>query len=66
MVMNAQIGQSYRYPNSSKKYKLTEISSNGFVYIFSCGHRCTDNVFADLINCSTGIQVGNDMQLQLF
>jgi len=62
--MNA-IGRSYRYPNHKKKFKLIEII-NGFVYVFECGHRCTHNVFSDLIDCQTGTQNYKNNQLELF
>ena len=52
----------YRYPNSNKVYRL--VSVTGFIYRFACGHWCTDNVFADLINVKTGI--ANYKQTTLF
>ena len=40
------IGAVYKYPNHQQTFKLKAIE--GFVYIFECGHRITDNVFKDL------------------
>ena len=40
------IGQSYTYPGKSKEFILSAI--DGWIYIFQCGHRVTDNVFADM------------------
>lgn len=56
--MNYSIGNVYKYPNSKRKFKLT--NTNGFVFHFECGHWCTDNVFMDLI-CITPAK-----QLKLF
>lgn len=55
------IGEYYRYPNSTKRYKLVEVQ--GFIFQFECGHWCTDSVFLDLIRVKTGIQVSEDKQL---
>lgn len=44
--------KKYKYHNSDKIFELKE--SNGFIYRFVCGHWCTDNVFLDLIDVSTG------------
>lgn len=44
----------YKYPNSEKIFILSYFGSNGNAY-FKCGHWCTDNVFEDLINLSTGL-----------
>lgn len=62
--MKAVIGEYYRYPNGTKRFKL--IAVDGWVYRFECGHRCTDAVFRDLIRVSTGIQVYQDIQTELF
>lgn len=43
----------YKYPNSDKIFVLDHIGKNGNAY-FKCGHWCTDNVFEDLIDLSTG------------
>lgn len=53
---------TYIYPNGTKKYRLVRVT--GFIYSFSCGHWCTDNVFADLISVKTGI--ANYKQTTLF
>lgn len=62
--MKAVIGEYYRYPNGIKQFKL--IAVDGFIYRFACGHWCTDTVFCDLIRVSTGIQVYQDVQTELF
>lgn len=46
-------GNHYRYPNDNQIFILKEIK--GFVYVFECGKRITDNVFVDLI-CVKGVQ----------
>ena len=61
--LSYKIGRYYRYPNCDQKFKLK--SANSFIFKFKCGHWCTDNVFMDLIDCATGIQVYNDLQLKL-
>lgn len=61
--MNYEIGQKYKYPRSKKVFELIHVK--GFIFKFKCGHWCTDNVFIDLINCKTGIQVCKDKQLKL-
>ena len=58
------IGEFYRYPNSQKEYKL--LKKDRYTYIFDCGHRVTDNVFADLIRVRTNKQVYLDTQLEMF
>lgn len=64
MKWNYTIGDWYKYPNKNpKRYKLVEVRR--FVAIFECGHRVTDCVFMDLINCRTGIQVFEDVQLKI-
>jgi hypothetical protein len=60
---NYEIGQEYRYPLGRRKFKLKE--TNGFVFLFECGHWCTDNVFVDLINVKTKIQNYKNNQLKL-
>jgi len=60
----AVIGEMYRYPNSKRLFKL--IAVDGWRYRFECGHCCTDTVFVDLIRVSTGIQVYQDIQTELF
>ncbi len=59
------VGETYKYPNSSKRFKLASISDRG-IYYFECGHWCTQYVFDDLINVRTGIQNYKNNQLQLF
>ena len=44
------IGQYYKYQNTKQKFKLIDIV--GFMYIFECGHRVTDNVFIDMVRCN--------------
>ena len=58
------IGREYRYPESTKKFQLQSVDA--WVFSFACGHWCTDLVFLDLIDCSTGIQVSENIQLSLF
>ena len=57
-----EMRRKYRYPKGSKTYELTGI--RGCVYLFKCGHWCTDSVFEDLIDVKTGIP--NWMQPKLF
>lgn len=59
---DAEIGGSYRYPGSGRKFVLKEIRP--FSYVFECGHWCTDNVFVDMIRipCETTLSG----QLDLF
>ena len=64
-TINYQIGAKYRYPNQKKKFELLSVSENKCSFWFKCGHWCTDNVFIDLINVKTGVQVSNDKQLKL-
>ena len=70
MIINYTIGASYRYPetnvNSNNKFILTDYFENRGVFLFKCGHWCTDSVFVDLINTKTGIQVYKDTQIKLF
>jgi len=60
---NYTIGRAYKYPNYSKKYVLERVDK--WVYVFTCGHRVTENVFGDLIDTATGVQVYKDTQLKL-
>ena len=64
MPIKYYIGEEYRYPNSTKVFRLVE--STGQAFRFACGHWCTDNVFRSLIRCKTGVQVYEDVQLELF
>lgn len=63
--MNYEIGREYKYPDYYKKYKLKEISKNGFVFKFECGHWVTDLVFIDMIDVKTKIRVRYNTQLSL-
>lgn len=58
------IGREYNYQASKTKFKLAHVGLCKFV--FECGHWCTDTVFLDLIDCTTGIQVYKNNQLTLF
>lgn len=62
--------KKYKYPLSDKIFVLKKINygANGkpISYLFKCGHWCTDTVFEDLINLSTGIQNYVGKQLTLF
>jgi len=40
------IGVKYMYYGSNSIFELSEI--RGCIYIFKCGHWCTDSVFVDL------------------
>ena len=62
--MNYVIGRKYRYPNHWQDFTLCNV--RGFIFEFTCGHCCTDNVFADLIDCHTGIPNWQNNQLELF
>lgn len=42
------INRKYKYYGSERIFNL--IKTDGFIYRFSCGHWCTDNVFIDLID----------------
>jgi hypothetical protein len=57
------IGREYKYPNGKRIFTLTE--TNGYIYRFACGHWCTDNVFADLIDVKTGVQNYKSLGVQL-
>lgn len=57
------IGEEYRYPNGTKRFRL--VSCSGWIFKFACGHWCTDSVFIDLIRIKTGVQVFNELQLSL-
>lgn len=64
MEFNYHIGEYYKYPDSSKRYKL--ICVTGFLFEFECGHWCTDTIFVDLIRVKTGIPVNEDVQMEIF
>lgn len=56
----------YKYPNSDKIFELKEIRNNN--YYFKCGHWCTNSVFIDLIDLSTGLaqwQIPKQLKLNL-
>ena len=61
--MNFYIGEYYQYTNSKQKFKLKEKRFS--VFVFECGHCCTDNVFLDLIRVKTNQLVSEDLQLKL-
>lgn len=54
----------YKYPNCNRIFILDHIDKNGNAY-FKCGHWCTDSVFADLIDLSTGYAKWNNPQQTL-
>ena len=62
--MNYHIGEYYKYPGSSKRFKLKEVDND--IFRFFCGHWCTDCIFQDLIRVKTGIPVNEDLQMELF
>jgi succinate dehydrogenase/fumarate reductase cytochrome b subunit len=61
---NIKKGYRYRYPGSRQIFTLHKIS--GFIFIFACGHRVTDNVINDMISIDTGRYVYECRQLGLF
>lgn len=63
--MNYFIGEYYKYPGSSKTFKLINVKDN-WRFDFEEGHWCTDNVFVDLIRVKTGMPVNEDLQMELF
>jgi len=58
--------KKYKYPepNSKRIFTLDYIGKNGNAY-FKCGHWCTNIVFNDLIDLSTGYSIWNNPQLTL-
>jgi hypothetical protein len=54
----------YKYPNSDKVFILDHFDKNQNAH-FKCGHWCTNNVFDDLIDLSTGFAKWNNPQLKL-
>lgn len=67
MKLHYKIGGEYRYPKGDT-FKLKKV--RGFIFIFECGHWCTDSVFMDLIDVKRGKQIfellPNYKQLKLF
>jgi hypothetical protein len=63
VAIKYHIGEYYRYPKCKTLFKLIEVRH--WTYHFECGHWCTDTVFVDLIRVKKGIQVINDIQLEL-
>ena len=57
------IGEYYRYPNSGNLFKLIE--KRDFVFLFECGHWCTDTVFKYLTRVKTNVSVFEDIQYEL-
>lgn len=64
-AINFRIGAKYKYFNSNKLFILESTNETKTVFYFSCGHWCTDNVFIDLFDIATGIQVSDDVQISL-
>lgn len=56
--------KKYKYPQCNKIFTLDHFGKNGNAY-FKCGHWCTDSVFVDLIDLSTGFAKWNNPQLKL-
>lgn len=56
--------KKYKYPNCNKIYIFSHLGRNGNVF-FKCGHWCTNNVFEDLIDLSTGFAKWNNPQTTL-
>lgn len=63
---NYQIGDYYYGDAYRKKHKRKLIEVDGWIFRFDDGHWCTDCVFADYMNCRTGIIVSEDIQIKLF
>jgi hypothetical protein len=61
---NYRLGDLYNYPNRRELFKLSYVERG--VFVFDCGHRVTHNVFIDMVNAKTKIQVIDDTQLLLF
>lgn len=57
------IGEYFKYYNCKRLFKLVRI--DGYMYVFECGHRVTDNVFIDLVRVKTGIPNYENNQLEL-
>jgi len=57
--------KKYKYPESDRIFILDHVGQNGNAY-FKCGHWCTDCVFTDLIDLSTGYAKWNNPQITLF
>ena len=60
------MAKKYKYPNSDKIFELKKIVET--TYFFKSGHWCTDCVFDDLIDLSTGIarwQIPKQLKLNL-
>lgn len=49
------IGGLYRYMDDSTLFKLKEV--RGYIYLFECGHRCTDLVFMDMVPAKVQLQM---------
>lgn len=60
------MSRKYKYPepNSKRIFILSHFGKNGNAY-FKCGHWCTDSVFEDLIDLSTGFARWNNPQLKI-
>jgi hypothetical protein len=54
----------YKYRGTTKIFKLIYFGKNGNAY-FKCGHWCTDSVFIDLVDISTGLAKWENNQLKL-
>ena len=57
------ISEYFKYYKDKRLFKLVKIE--GYMYVFECGHRVTDNVFEDLIRVKTGIANYENNQLEL-
>lgn len=58
------IGEAYRYPRGKQIFILKEVGR--FWFTFECGHGVSECVFQDLIRLKTGLQVCDEIQLDIF
>jgi len=63
-MINYHIGEGYKYERDNKIFKLKEVS--GYLFLFECGHWCSDTIFINLIRVKTGRPVNEDLQMELF
>jgi hypothetical protein len=49
------LGEWYRYYGSDTLFRLKAVQSD--IFVFDCGHWCTDTVMRGMIRVSTGVSV---------